>query len=95
MSATIDDRFAISGEEITFDDAEGIRARGNEMIAAAVGDIEIDLSGLERANSVTVAILMDWFRNATLQQKSIACVSLSVELRNIVEFSGLSEVLLD
>lgn len=77
------------------DQAEAIKAEGVALIEGNHGEepIRVDLSGLERANSVTVAVLMAWYRHAVLQQKSILFVNLSQELLNIIEFSGLRRIL--
>ena len=94
MTVTISEDFAINGVELTLDQAEEIKIAGAAQIAAREDTIRVDLSGLERANSVTAAVLVAWYRAATLQNKSIVFVNLSQELRDIIEFSGLSRVLL-
>ena len=94
MKVTISDDFVVSGDELTLNDAEAIKAAGVRIITAAENAVRVDLNGLERANSVTAAVLVAWYRSATLQNKSIVFVNLSQELRDIIEFSGLSRVLL-
>ena len=94
MSVELNEQFCLSGVEVSLDDAELIKRQGIGMIDAQPGPITVDLAQLQRANSVTVALLVAWYRRATLQQKAITFVNLSEELHNIVEFSGLSRVLL-
>ena len=94
MSAELTDQFALSGDEVGLDVAEQIKTQGVGIINQQAGPFSVDLAGLNRANSVTVAVLVAWYRHATLQQKSIFFVNLSEELHNIVEFSGLSRILL-
>ena len=94
MSVTINPQFEIVGEEIGLDIAEMIATSGRALIEAGEGPFQVNLAGLERANSVTVALLLAWYRFAMLQKKSIFFVNLSEELHNIIEFSGLSKVLL-
>ena len=94
MSAELTDQFALSGNEVGLDVAEQIKTQGVGMISKQTGPFTVDLAGLNRANSVTVAVLVAWYRHATLQQKPIFFVNLSKELHNIVEFSGLSRILL-
>ena len=94
MSVAINPQFEVVGEEIGLDAAETIKASGRALIEAGDGPFQVDLAGLERANSVTVALLLAWYRCAVLQKKSIFFVNLSEELHNIIEFSGLSGVLL-
>ncbi len=94
MKVTISEDFSVSGDELTLEDAESIKTAGVRMIAAGGDKIRVDLTGLDRANSVTAAVLVAWYRAATLQNKSIVFVNLSQELRDIIEFSGLSRMLL-
>ena len=91
---TLSDDLRLTGDEIEHADAEAIRHKGNELIAQANGQVTFDLAGLQRANSLTVAVLVDWYRTATLQQKGIVFANLSEGLLNIIEFSGLSDLLL-
>ncbi len=86
--------FRLLGAAIDFDDADAVAVRGCELIENAAAPISVDLEGLERANTVTVAVLLAWYRAAHLQDKSIEFVNLSSDLRNIVRFSGLDPVLL-
>ena len=94
MSVELTDQFALVGEEVGLDIAEQIKNQGVGIINKLAGPFNVDLAGLKRANSVTVAVLVAWYRHATLQQKTILFVNLSEELHNIVEFSGLSGILL-
>ena len=91
----LSDDFEVSGEEIELDDAESIKLRGYRLIDAGEGPFQVDLELLKRANSVSVAVLLAWYRRAMLQDKAIFFVNLSEDLHNIVEFSGLSRVLLN
>jgi anti-anti-sigma factor len=93
MSAVLSDQFALSGVELGLDQAEQIKAQGVAMIGTSDGPITVDLAGLERANSITIAVLVAWYRHATLQNKNIMFVNLSQDLHNIIEFSGLLSVL--
>lgn len=94
MSAELTDQFALVGDEVGLDVAEQIKTQGVGIITKQAGPFSVDLAGLHRANSVTIAVLVAWYRHATLQQKSIIFVNLSEELHNIIEFSGLSRILL-
>jgi len=94
VNAVLTDEFTLEGGELALDQAEAIKVRGVALIDASAGPFSVDLAGLERANSITVAVLVAWYRHATLHQKSILFVNLSQELNNIVEFSGLSRILL-
>ena len=78
---------------IDFDNAEALKQRGQDYISSCEGPIELDVSAIERANSLTVALLSAWHRTAALQDKSIVFVNLSQELRNIIALSGLDDVI--
>ncbi len=94
MNVVLTDEFALEGEELALDQAEAVKVRGVQLIDASPGPFSVDLAALERANSITIAVLVSWYRHARLHQKSIMFVNLSRELTNIVEFSGLSRILL-
>ncbi|MCZ6659021.1 MAG: STAS domain-containing protein [Gammaproteobacteria bacterium] len=78
---------------IDFDNLTEIRRVGEARIGEVSESLSIDLSGLEKANSATVALLIAWFRAAEAQEKSIVFVEIRPELRNIIAFSGLDQVL--
>jgi len=95
MPVLLTDHFALSGDELSFQQAESIKTQGGKLITVGNGPFIVDLAGLRRANSVTVAVLMAWYRQAVLQDKAIKFVNISVDLLNIIEFSGLRDLLLD
>ncbi len=95
MSVQVDKNFTVVGEEITFENAEKVKALGYARVDNHQGDDElvVDLGGLTHANSVTVAVMMAWHRYALARQKNLSFAHLSPGLLNIVEFSGLNPVL--
>lgn len=94
MSVEIQAPFVLTTEEVSLDRAEAVKLEGVRIIQQQPGPFSVDLGSLTQANSVTVALLVAWYRHASLNQKSIKFVNLSEELHNIIEFSGLSQVLL-
>ena len=94
MAVELTPDFALQGEELELEQAEAIKAAGEALMARSPGPYQFDLGGLQRANSVTVAVLLAWYRHATLRQKSIMFVNLSQDLLNIIEFSGLRRLLI-
>ena len=94
MSVVLTPAFELVGKELDINDAETIKQAGKALISAADGRLRVDLGELEIANSVTVALLIAWYRAATLEEKSNDFVNLSAELQDIIEFSGLSRLLL-
>ena len=84
---------AFEQAELSFENAEAVKQRGYDYIDNHSGTVYVDVGRLTRANSVSVAVLSAWHRRALIHQKSIVFVNLSQELRNIISFSGLDEVL--
>ena len=93
MSAQLSDQFELHGEEVLFAEVEAIKKQGMQLIEDAQDSVKVDLANLERANSVTIALLTAWYRHAHLHKKSIVFAYLSEDLRNIIAFSGLTDIL--
>jgi len=55
--------------------------------------IEIDLSRLKRSDSSGLALLIEWYRNAEQQHKSITYSNLPAQMMDIARVSGLDEIL--
>ncbi|MDA1076448.1 MAG: STAS domain-containing protein [Proteobacteria bacterium] len=91
-SAVLTDQFDLKGV-IDFSNMVAIRAQGETHIAARDALISVNLKGLEESNSVTVALLIAWMRCANNQGISIVYINVPQELRDIIEFSGLTTVL--
>lgn len=84
--------YRLSGR-VRFRNFKKYRGEGEAAIEAAPNGVVIDLSGLEHSNSAAVALLMAWYRAAEQRDKSIRFVGVPVDLMDIVELSGLTEVL--
>ncbi len=81
--------------ETHFDNVEAVRGALLEQIAAAPSDrIVIDLGQVENANSVTVALLVSLRRHILGAGRVLGLTNVGEELRNVIDFSGLSTVLL-
>ena len=94
MPVQLTEPFGLQGDELELDQAEAIKTQGIRLIENGAGPFRVDLAELRRANSVTVAVLMAWYRHARLHEKSIVFVNLSQDLLNIIEFSGLRRILI-
>lgn len=92
MSAASSFDYQVRGR-VGFGNLMQIRKEGEAAIAAAGDQVVVDLSGIENGNSAAVALLMAWFRAAEALEKSIRFVGARAEVRNIVELSGLTDVL--
>ncbi len=77
---------------VDFDTFSGLRAKG-EAFMADRSDVEFDLSAISECNSAAVALLMSWYRFAHAQGKSIVYTHAASDLVNIVQVSGLDDVL--
>ena len=86
--------FQVLCERIDFANAEAVKREGAQLLGASASPVQVDLGGLQRANTLAVAVMVAWYRRARQQDKAMVFVNLSDELRNIVTFSGLAEVLL-
>ncbi|MDP6376767.1 MAG: hypothetical protein QF921_12310 [Pseudomonadales bacterium] len=80
------------GGAVNFDNFGAIRASGEQFIRDN-GRLSVNFGRIEGANSVTVGLMLAWFREADLQGNSIVFVDVPRDLRNIIDFSGLSAVL--
>lgn len=78
---------------VSFANLMEVRREGEAAIAAAEGPAVFDLSGLANGSSAAVAVLMAWVRAAALQSKSVEFVAAPRGLMDIIELSGLNEVL--
>ena len=96
MADIADDGFYLP-DEITIDNIAEVRASGEQHIT--VVNIEQSdgcrfyLSKLEKFNSLTVALLIAWFRFAHTHGKSIVYIDVPHDLRNIIDVYGLDGVL--
>lgn len=70
-----------------------LRGAGEAAIEASEGRAVVDLSGLEASNSLSVALLMAWFRAAERSGKELEFIGAPDELSSIIELSGMNEVL--
>lgn len=85
--------FALSGA-IDAANFKAWQSQGEQYIHQSAEDVvQIDLSGLERSNSMAVALLLAWLRCADSQGKALQIAQVPQSLRYIIDFSGLTEVL--
>ncbi len=78
---------------VTFDNLIALREAGEDAIAGSGDQTVVDVSGLESANSLAVALLMAWFRAAERLGKALSFTGLPDELISIIELSGMDAVL--
>jgi len=86
--------FAVTGtvDAVNFSQwhARGVQWLDQQPPAMAV---VMDLAALEHANSIAVALLLGWFRHADSLGKALQFAQVPPALADIIELSGLTEVL--
>jgi len=86
-----DGRFVLTGE-MTFDTAERI-LRASEIPFEEHTRIEVDLSGVEKADSAGLALLLEWITWANHTVREIRFIdSLGLSQTGIQGFSNIQEV---
>lgn len=91
--AAINSPFALNGA-VDATNFETWQLQGEQHInQCAQAVVLVDLAGLERSNSLAVALLLAWLRCADSQGKALQIAQVPQSLRYIIEFSGLTEVL--
>ncbi len=79
----------LSGE-VGFEQAAAVCEHGLELLAGSAGDWQVELQDLKSASSVTVAVLLTWYRAVTAAGAVLQLQSVPDRLRAIIEVSGLS-----
>lgn len=71
-----------------------LREQGRELIRRAEGgELQLDCAGVERSNSVGLALLLAYLRDASQAGKSLYLSNLPRDLRQIAHVSGVSDFL--
>lgn len=78
---------------IDFANANEMRAQGERLIESEACDVRVDLTALSAGGSVAIAVLLAWFRHASLLDRAISFSNVPSGLVNVIEFSGLRDVL--
>lgn len=79
--------------DLTFTTVQGLHQAGVRMIDDADGTITIDLSGVERADSAGVALLVEWVRTAREAGKGIRFLRVPDQMCAIARVSGVATIL--
>ncbi|MHB0774366.1 STAS domain-containing protein [Halomonas sp. WWR20] len=85
-----DCRLTVSGEA-DFETAAPLAAAGNEWLRkqSASTHVTLDLTGVERASSAVLSVLLEWIRTAKTHGVTIASVSLSAPLARLAAIAEL------
>lgn len=89
LAADNDNRLRASGA-ITFANAAQALAR----LPIARGSVDVDLSGVVKADSATLAVLIAWSARARMQGAALRYLNAPVALRNLAHLSDLDSLLL-
>jgi phospholipid transport system transporter-binding protein len=57
-------------------------------------EIEVDLSGVTRADSAGLALLVEWLRTAERGGRPISFVNMPAQMQSIARICGLDEILI-
>ncbi len=79
--------------QITFANIVPLRNDGERFILDDLETPIFSLADLEVSNSAAVALLLGWFRRAHRMGKPLVFTDVPEDLLNIIEVSGLSDVL--
>lgn len=84
--------FLLSGE-MTFGTASAAIRDAAGIITSAYTPLEFDLSGILRADSAGVALLLEWQRIARRARCELRYVNLPVSVQSIMRVSGVTSML--
>ncbi len=80
---------------VQFDNVSAVRRQGETLIREQPDNaLVVRIGATTQGSSVTVALLLAWLRAARGDGKHLRFANVPDDLRNIIEFSGLTEVLL-
>ena len=82
------------GGAVTMATVTTLRGAGLQAFARASGAIEVDLGGVERADSGGLALLIDWLAWARTERRAMKFSSLPAALLALARLSDVEELLL-
>lgn len=82
----------VSGE-LNFDSVVMLREKGAALLKEADSKCEIDLSGVTRAGSAGVSLLLSWLRCAAAREIELVYSHLPADLLGVARVSGIDQFL--
>lgn len=79
--------------EVRLANLREVRANGDRYLRDAGDHAVFSLAGVTTGDSAVVALLMSWYRSAHALGKTIEFTDIPGEVRNIIDLSGLTDVL--
>jgi phospholipid transport system transporter-binding protein len=83
---------AISGE-LSFKNAVDALDAARAALNGGQGPFEVDLSGITRADSAALALLLELARQARARNRELRCLGAPEQLRRLAGFFGVTDVL--
>ncbi len=78
--------------ELSFFSVAALLDHTCELFADA-GDVQVSLSSVSRADSAGVALLVDWLRESTRRERTIAFTDISPQMQALAQVCGVDELL--
>jgi phospholipid transport system transporter-binding protein len=85
-------RFTLDGA-VTMATVTGLRSAGLQAFARGSGAIEVDLAGVQRADSGALALMVDWLAWARTAGRALRYTSVPAALLALARLSGVDELL--
>lgn len=91
---TLNQDFSLVGSKLVPEDADHLKDAGIALIESHQDDtVIVNLAGVTQANSILVAVLLEWYRHTVTRRKQFSLAGASSGLQAIIAFSGLDELL--
>jgi phospholipid transport system transporter-binding protein len=86
-------RYSLDGA-VTMATVTGLRGAGLQAFARGSGAIEVDLAGVQRADSGALALMVDWLAWSRTAGRALRYTSVPAALLALARLSGVDELLL-
>ncbi|WP_206609501.1 STAS domain-containing protein [Thiohalobacter thiocyanaticus] len=86
-----DARLRVEGD-LSFYSVPALQEQAAPLFAAAA-ELDVDLSGVERADSAGLALLIEWMREARRLDKPLRLLNMPAQMLDIARVSSLDEIL--
>ena len=84
-------RLSVNGD-LTFISVPGVIRDGEHLIGQGA-TVSLDLSGVQRADSAGVALLVEWMRVAARREATLTLLNMPAQMLAIARVSGLDSIL--
>lgn len=91
IQADGDSRLRVEGE-LSFVTVPALQQQAAGLFESA-RELDVDLSGVERADSAGLALLIEWMREARRRDKALRLLNMPAQMLAIARVSSLDEIL--